>query len=113
MFYVVIRLGCFFMESKAIREFIREQRDLFWFVPESGLDRISQAVLVETILNYGTLDAVRSLIGLLGMEAVAREFARTALGTGRQRHNYHELTRHYFLQVFKRYAPQYLEPSTN
>lgn len=101
------------MRSENVRAFIREQRDLFWFVPESGLDRISDAVLVETILNYGSMDAVRSLIALLGMGPVAREFARTALGSRRQRHNYHELTRHYFWHVFKRYAPEYLKPSAN
>jgi hypothetical protein len=108
------RLGYeYTVQSKEIRTFISEQRDLFWFVPESGLDRISKAVLVETVLNYGSLESVRSLIALLGMETVAREFARTALGVGRRRHNYHELTRHYFLQVFKRYAPQCLEPATS
>lgn len=101
------------MQSKQISAFIHEQRDLFWFVPESGLDHISDAVLVETILNYGHLDAVRSLIALMGMETVAHEFARTALGSGRQRQNYHELTRHFFLHVFKRYAPQYLEPAAS
>jgi len=101
------------MQSKDKKAFISEQRDLFWFVPESGLDRMSDAVLVETILNYGSLEAVRSLIALLGMEAVAREFARTALGIGRRHHNYHELTRHFFHHVFKRYAPQYLESAAN
>ncbi len=101
------------MQSKNVRTFVRDQRDLFWFVPESGLDRISDAVLVETILNYGSMDAVRALIALLGMGTVAREFARTALGSGRRRHNYHTLTRHFFLHVFKRYAPQYLESGAN
>ena len=95
------------------RSFIHAQRELFWFVPESGLDHISDAVLVETILNYGHMDAVRSLIALLGMEAVAREFARTALAGGRRANNYHELTRHYFTHVFKRYAPQYLESAAS
>ncbi|NCD15476.1 MAG: hypothetical protein EOL92_09655 [Bacteroidia bacterium] len=108
------RLGYeYTVQSKEIRTFISEQRDLFWFVPESGLERISNAVLVETILNYGSMESVRALIALLGMETVAREFARTALGVGRRRQNYHELTRHYFLQVFKRYAPLCLEPATS
>jgi hypothetical protein len=99
------------MQPVKIRKFIREQRDLFWFVPESGLDRISDEVLVETILNYGNLDAVRSLIALLGIETVARIFAGTALGSGRRRDNYHELTRNFFQHVFQRYAPQHLESS--
>jgi hypothetical protein len=97
------------MQTEKIRKFLSEQRDLFWFVPESGLDCISNSVLVETILNYGSLESVRSLISLLGMETVAREFAKAALGKGRRRNNYHELTRNYFLHVFKRYAPKCLE----
>ncbi len=101
------------MQTDEVTAFIHAQRDLFWFIPDSGLDRISNAVLVETILNYGSLDAVRSLIALLGLETVAREFARTALATGRRRHNYHELTRHFFWHVFKRYAPQCLESTAN
>ena len=101
------------MRTQAEIEFICSQRDLFWFVPESELDQISDAVLVETILNYGGMDAVLSLINMLGIESVAREFARTALAGGRRANNYHELTRHYFTHVFKRYAPQYLESAAS
>lgn len=94
-----------------IKNFIREQSDLFWFLPESDKENISSAVLVETILNYGSLDAVIKMIRLMGIDRVARTFAESLSPKSRRRNNYHELTRNYFLHVFKNYTPQYFNQS--
>jgi len=95
-----------------IKRFIHEQSDLFWFLPESDKENISHAVLVETILNYGSLDAVIQLVRILGLDLVARTFAESLSPESRRRNNYHELTRNYFLHVFKNYAPQYFNQSS-
>ena len=95
------------MHSPHVKEFIREQSDLFWFIPDRDKGRVSEACLVETILNYGSMDAVIRLVKLLGINTVARIFADSISRSPRRKNNYHELTRHYFLQVFQRYAPQY------
>ncbi len=100
------------MRSDNIKAFIRDQRDLFWFVPERDLEQVSDTVLVETVLNYGSLDAVVTLVRLLGVDMVASIFARQIKGSARGRNNYHELTRHYFEQVFRRYAPRCFDPAT-
>ena len=42
--------------SNSREEFIDERRDLFWYTPEESKRDISDELLVETILNYGTLD---------------------------------------------------------
>ncbi len=97
--------------NKQIKSFINSQSDLFWFLPESDKANISSAVLVETILNYGSLDAVTELIRILGLDVVARIFADSISTESRRRNNYHALTRNYFLHVFKKYTPQYFNQS--
>lgn len=92
-----------------VRNFIREQDDLFWCVPEADKENVSVTVLVETILNYGSMDAVIKLVRLLGLDLVARTFAESLSPESRRRNNYHELTRNYFLHVFRIYAPQYFD----
>jgi hypothetical protein len=41
---------------------------LFWSIPEDKKEKISEAVLVEYILNYGNLDDCRALIRLMGVK---------------------------------------------
>jgi hypothetical protein len=64
---------------------------------------------VETILNYGRMEDVLRLIELMGIENVARVFARTVGLSSRRANNYHHLTRNYFHRVFERYAPRCLD----
>lgn len=90
--------------SPEIKAFIRENAQLFWYTPDEKKEDISHELLVEHILNYGTLDAVRKLFKIMGIENVARVFF-TAIGQSeRKRGNYHELTLNYFSLVFKNYA---------
>ena len=89
------------MYSSEIKEFIREKSSLLWSVPEDKKEEVSPAVLVETILNYGSMDDVRKLIRLMGMEEVARVFFSVK---GRQKLNYYPEIYHYFSLVFKKYA---------
>jgi len=115
-YYSVRSSNAFKMNGKIrmndqIKNFIHEQSDLFWFLPESDKENISTVVLVETILNYGSLDAVIKLVHLIGVDLVARTFAESLSPESRRRNNYHELTRNYFLHVFKNYAPQYFNQS--
>lgn len=86
--------------------FIKQHADLFWYIPDDQKPHVSDACLVETILNYGSMDAVLGLVRLMGVEPVARIFAESMDRSDRRRNNYHELVRHYFELVFRRYAPQ-------
>lgn len=95
------------MRTKEVTAYIREHADLFWFIPDDRKEQISDECLVETILNYGSMDSVIRLINLLGVGVVARIFSDAMSGSERRKNNYHELTRNYFEHVFRRYAPQY------
>ena len=44
------------MNSPEIKAFIRENSALFWYTPEDKKEEISPEFLVETILNYGSME---------------------------------------------------------
>lgn len=87
-----------------IKEFIRQNAELFWFVPDTGKEDVSEECLVETILNYGSMDAVIRLFRLLGINRTAEIFFNSIQRSERRKGNYHELTLNYFTLLFKRYA---------
>ena len=89
------------MYNSEIKAFIREKSSLFWSIPEDKKEEISPALLVETILNYGTMDDVRKLIKLMGKEEVSRIFFSAR---GRQKLNYYPEIYNYFSLLFKKYA---------
>ena len=89
------------MYSSDIKLFIKEKKDLFWYTPDDKKEEVSPALLVETILNYGTLDDVRRLIRLMGMEEVSKVFFSAR---GRQNLNYYPEIHNYFSLLFKKYA---------
>lgn len=57
-----------------IKQFICENADLFWYIPEPDKQNISREVLVEFILNYGDMTKVNKLFQLLGLKTVATVF---------------------------------------
>jgi hypothetical protein len=90
------------MNSPEIKQYIREHKDLFWYTPGDKKEDISHEFLVETILNYGSLDDVRQLIKLMGIGQLSKVF----LGMkGRKKLNYYPEIHHFFSLVLKRYAP--------
>jgi hypothetical protein len=93
------------MNSPEIKAFIRENSNLFWYTPEDKKEDISLEFLVETILNYGDLKAVRKMFGLMGIKAVAEIFFHSINLSERRKGNFHELTLNYFTLLFLRYAP--------
>lgn len=87
----------------AREKYISDHAALFWYTPESKKKGISDSLLVETILNYGTMDDVKALFALMGMDKVAEVFFSAK---GRQRKNYFPQIYNYFTLVFNRYVPQ-------
>jgi hypothetical protein len=92
------------MNSPEIQEFIKEQRHLFWYIPEKEKVNISHEVLVEFIFNYGNMDAVKKLINLLGFRKTAEIFFKTISLSERRKGNFHELTLNFFTLLFSKYA---------
>lgn len=81
-------------------KFVKKRRELFWST--KNYDDLSEAVVVEAILNYGDMDDVRELIKLLGIQKVAKIFYKNT--TNRARVNYDKRVIHYFNLYFKKNA---------
>lgn len=82
-------------------DIIKRHANLFWYTPEAKKEEISDALLVETILNYGTLDDYRELVAALTPERVAEVFFGA---TERQKQNYYPEIYHFFSIVLAPYA---------
>jgi hypothetical protein len=83
--------------------FIQAHRALFWSVSDAQLSNISDVLLVETILNYGSLEDVKELFQLLDAKEVARLFRQST--SDRVRNNYFPEVRNFFNLYFNRHAP--------
>lgn len=86
---------------KERESFIDRHRALFWYTPESAKHDVSDDLLVETILNYGTLDDFRELRDMMTPRRLAHVFFSA---TGRKTANYYPEIRNFFSLVLKPYA---------
>ena len=100
---VLIFLYICSMENK--EEYIEKHKDLFWSVGAAQRHKISETLLVETILNYGTLEDVRELISLLGLNQTAAIFYKAT--ENRTRKNYFPEVENYFKLYFDRHVRQH------
>lgn len=82
-----------------IGDFVRKRKHLFWST--RNYDGLSNAAVVEAVLNYGDMNDVRELIALLGMQEVAKVFREN---TNRARVNYRPDVVNYFTLYFQKYA---------
>lgn len=89
------------MNSPEIKAFIRENSALFWYTPEDKKEDISPEFLVETILNYGSMDDIKKLIKILGIKEMSKIFFSAK---GRKKLNYYPEIYNYFTLFFKKYA---------
>ena len=83
------------------QKFIEKHRAKFWYTPEDSKRTIDDELLVETTLNYGSLDDFRELRDILTPQRMARVFFSA---TGRKAGNYYPEIRHFFSLVLKPYA---------
>jgi hypothetical protein len=92
------------MNTPDIKQFIREHSNLFWYIPDEKKEEISNELLVETILNYGDIKAVKQLIQLIGIKKTSHIFFESIQQSDRRKGNYHELTINFFTLFFNHYA---------
>jgi len=86
------------------QQFIEKHRHLFWYFDKSKLNEMSNQVLVEFILSYGDMQAIKELFELLGKETTAEIFASTIKN---ERNNYFKEVKNFFHLYFQKYVPQY------
>lgn len=92
------------MNSPEIKQFIRDNSSLFWYIPDDKKEDISHELLVETILNYGDMGATIQLFHLIGIKSVSQVFFDSIALSNRRKGNYQELTINYFTLIFSKYA---------
>jgi hypothetical protein len=100
------------MNSPEVKAFIKQHSSLFWYIPEDKKEDISPDVLVEFILNYGDMEAVKGLFSLYGIDKIAEIFFNSINLSERRKGNYHELTLNYFTILFSKYAHGYTDRKT-
>jgi len=88
-------------DNQEIKNFINDHSNLFWYTPEDKKENISIELLLETILNYGTLEESLRLIDLIGKNK-AREILKKA--KGRKKMNYYPEIYNFFMLYFSRNA---------
>jgi len=89
------------MRTNALKDFIRENGYLFWYTPEDKGEKVTDELLVETMLNYGSLEQIQTLFDLVGIKNVAKIFKNM---TGRKKLNYFPQVWNYFNLYFDKYA---------
>ena len=82
-------------------DFIEKHKDLFWYTPADKKPDVSDALLIETIFNYGTLDDCRELVKILTPEHVAKVFFSS---TERQKLNYYPEIYNFFSLALRKYV---------
>ena len=90
--------------NEDLKQYISEYKHLFWYTPESKLHTISDSFLVETILNYGDMNAVKNLFKIMGISRVAKIFFDDINQSERRKNNYQEIILNYFTLLFNRYV---------
>ena len=83
----------------SVADFVKKRKHLFWST--KNYDGLSNAAVVEAVLNYGDMNDVRELISILGMREMAKIFRGQI---NRQRVNYDPKIVNYFSLFFGRYA---------
>jgi len=92
------------MRSEELKAYIRKRGSLFWYTPGDKGETVGDELLVEHVLNYGTLDDVRELFRLMGLKRVAEIFFHTTGLSERRKNNYFPATANFFTLLFNRYA---------
>ena len=87
-----------------MKKYIEERQNLFWYSSAPKSETVSDELLVETILNYGSMDDLRGLFSIMGIKNAAKIFFDSVNRSERRKANYHELTLNYFTLLFNRYA---------
>jgi len=85
-----------------IHQFIKKRPYLIWYV--KNLDKLSEASIVEHVLNYGDWNDVQKMIKILGIKKTAKIFRAKSKLSKMGRTNYRPEIINYFSLYFNKYA---------
>jgi hypothetical protein len=89
------------MRTPELKAFIQKHKSLFWYTPEDKKEDVSDELLIETILNHGTLDDFKELERLMGRSVISSIFMNLK---GRKIGNYYPEIYNFFYLYFSKYA---------
>ncbi|MDR1756460.1 MAG: hypothetical protein LBR65_05820 [Culturomica sp.] len=89
------------MRTPEVKKFIEDHQYLFWYTPQPKSENVTDELLVEMVLNYGSLDEIHDLFKVAGLQKVAAIFWGM---TGRKKLNYFPEIHNYFDMYFKKYV---------
>lgn len=89
------------MRSPELKAFIQQHSALFWYTPQDKKEDISDELLIETTLNYGTIDDFIQLKKIMGGSNLADIFMGLK---GRKKMNYYPEIYNFFYLYFQKYA---------
>ena len=92
------------MRSAEVKKFIDDHGDLFWYSPAPKSETVSDELLVEMVLNYGSIDDLKGLFSVMTINGVAKIFFDSIGKSERRKGNYHEVILNYFILFFNRHA---------
>ena len=90
--------------SPKVKKYIDAHQHLFWYSPAPKSETVSDELLVEMVLNYGSMGDLKDLFAMMGIKNVANIFFNSIGKSERRKGNYHELTLNYFTLLFNRYV---------
>jgi len=86
------------------KKYIEDRQAFFWYSPALKSETVNDELLVEHILNYGSMDDVRNLFKVMKIKDVAKIFFNSINKSERRKNNYHKLIINYFTLFFNKYA---------
>jgi hypothetical protein len=89
------------MRTPELKAFILQHSDLFWYIPQEKKVEVSDELLVESILNYGSLTDFKELKKLMGEAKIATIFMNV---DGRGKMNFYPEIYNFFYHYFLKYA---------
>lgn len=90
--------------TQELKNLITKNSHLFWFVPDNQKQNLSKESVLETIFNYGDINAVRDLLRIIGIAEANKIFIDLLNKSDRRKGNFHELTLNFFSVFFSQYA---------
>lgn len=88
--------------SDELKDFIRAHSEMFWYSPGDKGETVSDELLVESVINYGTLTELKTMFDIVGLQKLASIFRGME---GRKKANIYPELRNYFELFFNKYAP--------
>jgi hypothetical protein len=92
------------MRTAEVKKFIDDHQELFWYTPKPKSENVTDELLVEIMLNYGSMDELDEFFNVMNIKTVSKIFYDVINRSERCRGNYYPEIYNYFDLYFKKYV---------